>query len=85
MAAKGTIEYTLLFEDDTTQKISVGPYDGNLILSEEFTDGLKSNIINFVTNNFDSDTARSAVSKYGANWAGFSKVQAIYEDKTVLF
>lgn len=78
------IEYTMLFEDDTTQKISIGNYNGNDYLSDATLYALKNNIKNF-NGNFGSDTALLAISKYGANWSGISAARVIVTDKTVLF
>lgn len=80
----GTVEYTLLFEDDTTQKLSVGPYNGD-DLTEVKVEGLKTNIKNFLNNNFTSDVSRALVSKYGANWADISAAKITLTQKTVLF
>lgn len=85
MAKSARIEYTLLYEDDTTQKLSVGPYNYNYLMQNSNIATIKTNIQTFLNDSFDSDVSRAAVSKYGANWAGFSKVQIIGEDQTVYF
>lgn len=84
MAYTGTLEYTLLFEDDTTQKISIGPYDGDK-MSTDVLATTKANIKDFLNNNFTSDVSRALVSKYGANWADISAARLSLVQKTVLF
>jgi len=78
------IEYTLLFEDDTTQKFTVGPYDPNIMTNANIAT-IKSNIRTFLNSGLNSDTSKLLVSKYGNKWAGFNKVQVIAEDTTVYF
>lgn len=78
------VEYTLLFEDDTTQKLSIGPYDPQLMTNANIAT-IKSNVKNFLNNGLTSDTSKLLVSKYGNKWAGFNKVQVILEDTTVYF
>lgn len=78
------IEYTLLFEDDTTQKFNVGPYDPSIMTTPNIAT-IKNNIKTFLNSGLTSDTSKLLVSKYGNKWAGFNKVQIIVEDTTVYF
>lgn len=78
------IEYTMLFDDDTSQKVSIGNYHGEDYLLSATTDTVRNNIKNF-NNNFNSDTAKLALSKYGALWNGISAARITITEKTVLF
>lgn len=79
------IEYTLLFEDDTTQKLTVGPYDPDYMEQTSNIRAIKSNIKSFLDTGLDSDVKKTVVSKYGADWAGFNKVQIIISSRDILF
>lgn len=81
MARTTQVEFNLLYEDDTTSKINVGPIAPN---AASLT-SLKSNLINFLNNEFNSETAKLTVSKYGNDWAGFESVKLVMTDKNILF
>lgn len=80
MAAYSTVQFTLSYDDDTTQKIAMGPLDP----SASGLSGIKANIMQF-NDNFDSSTARLSLSKYGALWNGISAASIVTTDKVVLF
>lgn len=79
----GKIEYTLLFSDDTTQKLTIGTYDGELFNSS-FLTGIKNNVKAFNAG-IDSDTSAIALSKYGGSWVGISKAKAIVTETNIIF
>lgn len=80
MAAYTNVQFTLSYDDDTTQKVSMGPLDP----SASGLSGIKANIMQF-NNNFDSSTARLSLSKYGALWNGISAASITTTNKVVLF
>lgn len=82
MAVTTTVNFNLLFEDDTTKTLSLGPLDPDN--AEETLASLKNKIIAF-ENDFNSDTANLMISKYGNEWAGFESVKIVTTDKTVIF
>jgi len=79
MATTHDVEYTLHFTDDTTQKITVGPFASVQSLAP-----LKSRIITF-NESFTSDTARLALSKYGAEWDKISRARIISTNTNVIY
>lgn len=80
MAAYSNVTFTLSYDDDTTQKITMGP----LAQTAESLFDLKANVMQF-NSNFDSSTARLSLSKYGALWNGISAVAITTTDKNILF
>lgn len=80
MAAYSNVTFTLSYDDDTTQKITMGP----LAQTAESLFTLKANVMQF-NSNFDSSTARLSLSKYGALWNGISAVTITTTDKNILF
>ena len=81
MAVTTNVEFKLLYEDDTTSTINIGPISnegGESILT------MKSKIIAFM-DNFNSDTALLSLSQYGNKWAGFDSVKIVTTDKNVIF
>lgn len=83
MAASIDVKYTLGFSDDTTQDVTIGPFD-TATFNTDVGQTLKSRVMEFNAN-FTSDTARMAVSKYGNPWTGIVKVQIIQTNKTVYY
>lgn len=81
MATTSTIDFTLLFEDDTTGTISLGPFASN----NSGLYSLKTNLQDFINNQFTEEIKNSMVSKYGAKWVGFNRVRVTTSQITTIF
>lgn len=79
MASTSEVIYTLGFADDTTKKVTVGPFASGHVSTE-----IKSRVIDF-NNNFTTDTGKTILSKYGNQWTGIKAVQLVTTLKTTLF
>lgn len=73
------VRYTLGFEDDTQQDVTIGPFDPSKI-----TGAVKTKTITF-NNNFTSDTANLLLSKYGNKWRGIDRLRVITTEVTTYF
>lgn len=80
MAEISQVQFTLTYEDDTNQKITMGPLSSSASALQE----LKANVMEF-NDTFTSDTARLSLSKYGALWRGITAVSITTTDKRILF
>ena len=80
MASYAQAEFTLEYEDGTTSKITIGPFD----TTDRVMLNVKANVIAF-NESFGSDTAQLSLSKYGNVWSGISGAKLVNIDKTILF
>lgn len=81
MAATSKVEFTLKYTDGTTNKLTIGSFAAN----SSALNNIKSNVIDFLQNDFTSDTASLTLSKYNNEWSGFESVKIITTDKNVIF
>lgn len=79
MATTEEVIYTLGFADDTTKKVSVGPFAAGHV-----SNAIKSRVMDF-NSNFTTDTGRTILSKYGNQWTGITAVQLVTTAKTTFF
>lgn len=79
MAATAEVIYTLGFADDTTKKVTVGPFASGHVSSD-----IKSRVMDF-NSNFTTDTGKTILSKYGNQWTGIKAVQLVTTVKTTFF
>lgn len=80
MAATATVNFNLIFEDDTTKTLSFGPINPSAVSLNY----LKAYVQQFEYT-FTSDTAKLMTSKYGNDWAGFESVKIVTTDKKIIF
>ena len=82
MSTTTAVDFNLLFEDDTTKTLSIGPLDPTNAATT--LSSLKAKIMAFEAG-FNSDTAKLMTSKYGNDWAGFESVKIITTTKNIIF
>ncbi len=80
MAATTNIIFTLGFKDETSRDVTVGPFRP----TDVNTAMIKARTMMY-NDEFTSDTATLAVSRYGAEYTGITRARSVTKTTTVVF